>query len=150
MPMGGGGRRGGSGGGRMAAGGSMARSMARMMAAGMAMSSMRRRRRRRRRMLLVGGLIALGAYKLSKRNVERVEEHTGQKAEDLTDEQLEQAMDQLGIEKEPMSDDEWAEVEKADAQPDYLFELERLAELHKQGVLTDEEFAAKKAQVLGL
>jgi RES domain-containing protein len=122
--------------------------MARMMAARMAMR--RRRRRRRRRMILVGGLIALGAYKLSKRNVERVEEHTGQKAEELTDEQLEQAMDELGIDKDEMSDEEWAEVEKADAQPDYLFELERLAELHKQGILTDEEFAAKKTQVLGL
>jgi hypothetical protein len=146
MPMGGGRR----GGGRMAAGGSMARSMARMMAAGMAMRSMRRRRRRRRRMILVGGLIALGAYKLSKRDVERVEEKTGQKAEELTDEQLEQAMDELGIDKDEMSDEEWAEVEKADAQPDYLYELERLAELHKQGVLTDEEFTAKKTQVLGL
>ena len=108
------------------------------------------RRRRRRRMILVGGLIALGAYKLSKRDVQRVEEHTGKKAEELTDEQLDQAMDQLGIEKDTMSDEEWTEVEKADAQPDYLYELERLAELHKQGVLTDEEFAAKKTQVLGL
>jgi hypothetical protein len=28
-------------------------------------------------------------------------------------------------------------------------ELERLAELHKQGILTDEEFAQAKAKVLG-
>ena len=48
----------------------------------------RRRRRRRRRVILVGGLIALGAYKLSKRDVERVEEHTGKTAEELTDEEL--------------------------------------------------------------
>ena len=101
-------------------------------------------------MILVGGLIALGAYKLSKRDVQRVEEHTGQKAEELTDEQLEQAMDQLGIEKEPMSDEEWAAVEKADAEPDYMDELERLADLHKQGILTDDEFAAKKKLLLGL
>jgi len=145
MPMGGG-RRGGFGGGRR--GGAMARSRGRMMAVRMQMRQMRRRRRRR--MILVGGLIAIGAYKLSKRNTERVEEHTGKKAEELTDEELEQAMDQLGIEKEEMTDEEWAEVEKADAQPDYLYELERLSELHKQGVLTDEEFSAKKAKVLGL
>jgi hypothetical protein len=32
----------------------------------------------------------------------------------------------------------------------YLDELERLAALHDQGVLTDEEFQAKKGQLLGL
>jgi hypothetical protein len=52
-----------------------------------------------------------------------------------------------------MSDSEWEEIEKADAEsdaPDYLDDLERLAELHKDGILTDEEFAAKKKQLLGL
>ena len=146
MPMGGG-RRGGFGGGRRG-GAMMARSRGRMMAVRMQMRRMRRRRRRR--MILVGGLIAVGAYKLSKRDTERVEEHTGKKAEELTDEELEQAMDQLGIEKDEMTDEEWAEVEKADAQPDYLYELERLAELHEQGILTDEEFTTKKAQLLGI
>ena len=121
-----------------------------MMAARMAMRSMRRRRRRRRRMLLLGGLIAFGAYKMSKRDADRVEEHTGKKAEELTDEQLEQAMDQLGIDKQEMTDEEWAEVEKADAQKDYIEELERLAELHEKGILTDEEFAEKKKQLLDL
>lgn len=29
-------------------------------------------------------------------------------------------------------------------------ELEQLADLHAKGILTDEEFAAKKAQILGL
>jgi hypothetical protein len=29
-------------------------------------------------------------------------------------------------------------------------ELQQLAQLHAQGVLTDEEFAAKKAQILGI
>jgi hypothetical protein len=114
---------------------------------------MRQRRRRRRRMLLlVGGMAVLGyaGYKLSQKDVKRVEEHTGKKADELTDEQLEQAMDQLGIEKETMTDEEWAEAQKADMEPDYLAELERLAELHKQGILTDDEFAAKKTKVLGL
>jgi hypothetical protein len=31
-----------------------------------------------------------------------------------------------------------------------MAELQQLAELHAQGVLTDEEFAAKKAQILGI
>jgi putative oligomerization/nucleic acid binding protein len=34
----------------------------------------------------------------------------------------------------------------ADPTPD----LEKLAELHANGVITDEEFAAKKKQILGL
>jgi predicted Zn-dependent peptidase len=113
----------------------------------------RRRRRRRRRVILVGGLVALGAYKLSKKDTERVEEHTGKPAEELTDEQLEQAMDQLGIPKEEMTDDEWDYVDEQDPEEkgdDYMDELERLAELNKQGIITDEEFAAKKKELLGL
>ena len=31
-----------------------------------------------------------------------------------------------------------------------LDELTKLAQLHEQGILTDEEFAAKKAQILGI
>ena len=46
----------------------------------------RRRRRRRRRILLVGGLLAFGAYKMSKKDAQRVEEHTGEAPEDMTDE----------------------------------------------------------------
>jgi hypothetical protein len=33
--------------------------------------------------------------------------------------------------------------------PQNLASLERLADLHKQGVLTDEEFAVQKARLLG-
>jgi hypothetical protein len=97
-------------------------------------------------------MIAVGyaGYKLSKRDVQRVEEHTGQSADELTDEQLEQAMDQLGIEKETMTDEEWAQSEQADAQPSYLDELERLGGLRDQGIITDEEFEAKKRQLLDL
>jgi hypothetical protein len=36
------------------------------------------------------------------------------------------------------------------AQPDMSAELTQLAQLHQQGILTDEEFAAKKAQILGI
>jgi hypothetical protein len=38
----------------------------------------------------------------------------------------------------------------APAESDDMAELKQLAELHAQGILTDEEFAAKKAQVLGI
>ena len=81
---------------------------------------------------------------MSKKDVERVEEHTGKDADELTDEQLEQAMEQLGIEKETMTDAEWAEAEKADAEADYVEQIERLSVLHEKGILTDAEFEAKK------
>lgn len=41
-------------------------------------------------------------------------------------------------------------VEAAPAAPDMTTELTQLAQLHSQGILTDEEFAAKKAQLLGI
>ena len=31
-----------------------------------------------------------------------------------------------------------------------MAQLEQLADLHSKGILTDEEFAAKKAQILGI
>ena len=122
------------------------------MAARMAMMMRRRRRRRRRRrIILAGGLIAFGAYKISQKDVDRVEQHTGKSAEELTDEEVEKAMDDLNIEKQEMTDAEFDQVDKADAEEDdYIKELERLSELHDKGVLTDEEFEAKKKQLLDL
>ena len=38
----------------------------------------------------------------------------------------------------------------APAEPDVTEELTKLAQLHTQGILTDEEFTAKKAQILGI
>ena len=35
------------------------------------------------------------------------------------------------------------------AAPDSTAELQKLAELHTQGILTDDEFAAQKAKILG-
>ena len=37
----------------------------------------------------------------------------------------------------------------APAEDDKFAQLEKLAELNKQGILTDEEFAAEKAKILG-
>jgi Short C-terminal domain len=38
----------------------------------------------------------------------------------------------------------------APAAPDYAAELEQLAQLKNQGIITDEEFEAKKKQILGI
>jgi putative oligomerization/nucleic acid binding protein len=42
------------------------------------------------------------------------------------------------------------ESQQAPAEPDQNAELQNLANLHSQGVLTDEEFAAAKAKILGI
>jgi hypothetical protein len=116
------------------------------------MGRRRMRRRRRRRVMLVGGLVAFGAYKLSTRDAQRVEEHTGVSPEEMSDEELERAMDDLNIEKQTRgADDVEAGAAPADQPPvSTADELTKFAELHDQGVLTDEEFAAQKKKILGL
>lgn len=37
----------------------------------------------------------------------------------------------------------------AEAAPDPIEQLKQLGQLHEQGILTDEEFAAQKAKILG-
>lgn len=125
-------------------------------------------RRRRRRRIIVGGAVlvaagaaAYGAYKLSTADVGRIEQHTGQSVEELSDEELQQAMDDLGIESQELTEEDKAALETqggaeeeagapAGSEADYLDQLERLAELHDKGIITDEEFEAKKQQLLGL
>jgi len=106
------------------------------------------RRRRRRRVLLVGGLVAFGAYKLSTRDAKRVEEHTGTPPEEMSDEELERAMNELGIEKQLRDANDVEAGAESEASP--ADELAKLAELRDQGVLTEEEFEAQKKRVLGL
>jgi len=43
-----------------------------------------------------------------------------------------------------------AQSAPAPAAPDYTAELEQLAQLKAQGILTEEEFQAKKRQILGI
>jgi hypothetical protein len=56
------------------------------------------RRRRRRRIVVAGGLMAIGVHHLTSRDAERIEEHTGSSPEELSDEELDQSMRELGIE----------------------------------------------------
>ena len=46
--------------------------------------------------------------------------------------------------------DEPAGGSQGSGEPDYMDELERLAGLKDQGIISDEEFEAKKKQLLGL
>ncbi|OGN98377.1 MAG: hypothetical protein A2Z71_11315 [Chloroflexi bacterium RBG_13_50_21] len=117
-----------------------------------------------RRRLIIGGavLIAAGtsAVKMSKSEAQQVEQHTGQMPEDLTEEQLDAAMEELGIEGQEPTDQEMnmLEAEDQNAQPtsaysppsedDMIARLERLGTLKAQGLLTEEEYTQAKQKLL--
>ena len=50
-------------------------------------------------------------------------------------------------EQEPMPQEPAAQ--EPPVEEDYIQELEQLSKLHEQGIIDDEEFKAKKAQILG-
>jgi hypothetical protein len=127
---------------------------------------------------MVGGMVLLAggavAYKLSKKDADRIEQQTGESVEELSEDELVAAMKELGIQSVELTDEDKAIIQKesgsapaspaqpaeptpsagaetsASEAPSYLEELQQLARLHEQGILSDEEFAAKKAQILGL
>jgi len=65
--------------------------------------------------MIIGGavIVAVGAsaVKMSQSEVQQVEQHTGMKAEDLSEEQLDAAMSDLGIEGQEPTDQEVAALE---------------------------------------
>jgi hypothetical protein len=113
-------------------------------------------------MLLVGG----AAYKVAAADADRIQEHSGRPPEDLSPQELEKAMDDLGIPDRPMTDADRAAIEAeatdaaswappseeaaSPASPTFESDLEKLASLRDRGIITDEEFRAKKKQILGL
>jgi hypothetical protein len=111
-------------------------------------------------LLAVGGTAA--AVKMSQQDAARVEQHTGASVEELTEEELTTAMSELGIQSAELTPEEKAalqadgatvEPESAAvpaAEADYLAELEKLAALRDQGIITEEDFEAKKKQLLGI
>jgi adenosylmethionine-8-amino-7-oxononanoate aminotransferase len=111
---------------------------------------------------LIGGAVLLAAggtyaaIKLSKSDADRIEQHTGLAPEELEDEDLQQAMDELNIQSQPLTPEDEAALgaepapQAAAPEPSYLEELEKLGNLRDQGIITEEEFEAKKKQLLGL
>ena len=110
--------------------------------------------------MLVGGALVVGAgalaYKLSKKDSQKVEQHTGKSVEDMSDEELQQAVDELNLRKEPLDAEDQAYLDEHEDEyedeppPDYLEQLEKLGELKEKGIISEEEFEAKKKQLLGL
>ena len=124
-------------------------------------------RRIRRRTMFVGGMMVLAAsgtasaIKLSQQDAQRIEQHTGFPPDQLEDQDLNHAMQELNIQSQPLTAEEQtalgqqnspapAPTSTGDNQADYLSELEKLSELRNMGIITDDEFTAKKKQLLGL
>ncbi len=61
---------------------------------------------------MIGG--AYSSYKLSQQEIQQVEEHTGKSADDLTEEEMETALDDLGIQDQELTPEDEAAIE-ADA-----------------------------------
>ncbi len=110
--------------------------------------------------LLILGATAGVAYKLGKNQAQQIEEYTGYPPDQLSEEDLQAAMNDLGIEPEPLSPEDQQALQQTQssapapaaepAQPDYIEELQRLAQLRDAGIITNDEFEAKKKQLLGL
>ena len=117
-----------------------------------------RRRRPLAALLAVGGTAAV-AYKIGKNNAQKVEQYTGKPFDDLSEDELATAMDDLNIElpeedegkaADQFEDEAYNEEEDYFDEPDYIDELERLAGLKEKGIISEEDFEAKKKQLLGL
>jgi hypothetical protein len=59
------------------------------------------------------------------------------------------AQDQAAYDQQMAAQQQMA-APAAPAEPDYAAELEKLAQLKNQGILSEEEFEAKKKQILGI
>ena len=56
--------------------------------------------------MLVGGMVAIGSKKMSAKNAKAIEEHTGVPQEELEDADLAEAMQELGIPDEDVTDED--------------------------------------------
>ena len=101
------------------------------------------------------------AIKLSQQDAQRIEQHTGFPPDQLEDQDLNQAVQELNIQSQSLTPEEQAALNQQNTQAaspaptgakqtDYIAELEKLGELKNQGIITDEEFESKKKQLLGL
>ncbi|MFX1503580.1 MAG: zinc ribbon domain-containing protein [Promethearchaeota archaeon] len=67
-------------------------------------------------LLMIGG--SYGVYKLTKHDVERIEQETGKTAENMTEGELKTAMKKLGIQKLELTPDDEAEISKVGNEAD--------------------------------
>jgi len=124
-------------------------------------------------MLLVGGAVVLAAggtaaaIKISSEDAKRIEEHTGMPASDLQDDDLDTAMKELGIQGQVLTAEDQAALAADEgassagstptaapaqvvSETSYIEELEKLADLRDRDIISNEDFEAKKRQLLGI
>ena len=108
------------------------------------------------------------AIKMSQQDAQRIEQHTGMPPQDLTDEDLNEAMTDLGIQGQPVTAEDQAAIggqsptptsqevpvssapPAAEAGASIADEIERLADLKDRGIITEEDFEAAKKKLLGI
>jgi hypothetical protein len=78
------------------------------------MAGRRRRRRRRRRLVLAGGAVMWAGHKMSQKDSQKIEEQTGKPPDELSDEEVEAAMGELGIEEQELTEEDKAAIEAAE------------------------------------
>lgn len=109
-------------------------------------------RPRRRRPLLRGAVVGGAGYMAGKSAANRKTAEQQQDAQiaELQAQQAQQQAPPAPPQQAPPQPAPGPQAAPAGAAGDTTAELERLAGLHQQGVLSDEEFAAAKKKVLGL
>jgi hypothetical protein len=94
------------------------------------------------------------AAHIAKKDADTIEEYSGVSVEDMSDEELQAAMKELNIRSQDLTDEDRAALAQqeggVESEPSYLDELEKLGKLRDEGIITDEEFQAKKQQLLDL
>jgi hypothetical protein len=88
------------------------------------------------RTAVVAGTATAVSNRVSRRQAGRWEQQAQEQDAQLADQQQ-----QAAYQQPPPA---------AAGEPDYMAELEQLAKLRDQGVISDEEFEAKKKQLLGI
>ena len=106
---------------------------------------MMRRRRPLARAAIVGG----AAYHVGKKNAQN-QAYEAEQDQQIADLQAQQAAQQQP-QYAPPPPQQYAPPPPAAGgmSPDAIQQLTQIGQLHEQGVLTDEEFAAQKAKILG-
>ena len=82
-------------------------------------AAMRRMRRRRRRRIMVAGAVLVGTagavVKLTQKDADKIQQTTGKAPEDMDEQELQQAMQQAGIQAQPVTPEDQKAMAAAEA-----------------------------------
>jgi hypothetical protein len=87
--------------------------------------------------------MVMPAAMLNRQQKAQIEKAAGKPVDQMSQEELQGHVGDLGLEPE-------GAPESAQGGSNYTAELEKLSELRSKGIITEEEFQAKKKQILGL